>query len=284
MMRMTMRRWFWLLNFIMIVAIITGLHRPGAVNWVRQVVGQSVRWVLTPVSWTFTGAQTAFNRAIHPPTSANPACTRMQEHYQNEIAMLLARSRTLERLLRTSRLIHRGFPGISSQQLRAANIDGFASDSSDTCVLDQGWSDDKRIRRGGVVMAQLSVVGRIVQAGAATSVVRLLTSRRMAPVTASIVRPNRDGQTMIARWCLVRGMGRGRMRCMLEQKLGAIPPQRGDLVLLNDNDWPPEVSGAVIGVVTAVTQSRRGNLRWDVHIRPRVNMEQTRHAVIVLGR
>ncbi len=283
-MRMTMRRWFWLLNFIMLIAIITGLHRPGAVNWVRDVAGQSIRWVLTPASWTFTRVQIAFNRAIHPPTSANPADTSMQEHYQNEIAMLLARNSTLERLLRESRLIHRGFPGISSQQLRAANIDGFASDSSDTCILDQGWSDDKRIRRGCVVMAQLSVVGRIVQAGAATSVVRLLTSRRMAPVTASIVRPTRDGQTLIAGLCLARGIGRGRMRCMLEQNLGAIPPQRGDLVLLNDHDWPAEVSGAVIGVVTAVTQSRHGNLRWDVHIRPRVNMQQTRHAVIVLGR
>lgn len=283
-MRMTMRRWFWLLNFIVIVALVTALHRPGAVSWVRQVAGQSVRWVLTPASWTFTRAQMAFDRAIHPPNSANPALTQIQEHYQNEIAMLLARNSTLERLLRESRLIHRGFPGISSQQLRAANIDGFASDSSDTCILDQGWKDDQRIRRGCVVMAQLSVIGRIVQAGASTSVVRLLASRRMTAVTASIVQPNRDGQTLIARLCLVKGIGRGRMRCLLPQILGAVPPQKGDLILLKDNDWPPEVSGAVIGVVTSVIQSRHGNMRWDVHIRPRVNMQETRHAVIVLGR
>lgn len=283
-MRMTARRWFWLLNFIIVVIIFVALHRPGVVDAGRNFLGQSIRWVLTPAAWTFTRVQMAFNRAVHPPASANSPYLQMQEHYQNEIAMLLARTRTLERLLRESRLIHRGFPGISSQQLRAANVDGFAADSNDVCLLDQGWSDDKRIRRGCVVMAQLSVVGRIVTAGASTSVARLLTSRRMPDVTASIVRPTRDGQTTIAGLCLVKGIGGGRMRCMLEQKLGAMPPQKGDLILLNDSDWPPEVSGAVIGVVRSVSQSRHGNLRWDVHIRPRVNMQQTRHAVIVLGR
>ncbi|MGC9258457.1 MAG: rod shape-determining protein MreC [Phycisphaerae bacterium] len=282
MMKMTPRKWFWILNFVALGAVAVGARHPRVVNRPRGAASEAVKTLVAPFSSIFTGLQTGVNEFLHPHENSSGRVNAQRTRYQNEIAMLVTRISYLEKLLRETRVIHQNFPALSVQRLRAASIDGFSSGNGDECVLDQGWRDDHRIRPGDAVLANRAVVGRVVQVGPETCTVRLMTDPRMREI-AAISRPVRAGLISIAPQALIEGAGPERMRCELDQSIHAMAPKPGDLVLLNDGEWPQAVAGAVIGVIKSVHQSARTSLRWSLKIVPRTDIQQIRQVVIVLS-
>ena len=280
--RMTPHRRFWLLIAAAAVCVFVSARRPQVMRPPRALVSQVIRAVLTPVSLALTSLQTTFNRFLHARPGGESPRRAVRQRYRNEIALLVARTAALEHILRESRMISRDFPGMSNTALRIANVVGFSSGGVDTCTLDQGWRDDRSIQVGDAVVARLALVGRVISVGPETSSVRLLTDPRMKE-NAWIVRPAPNGQITISTQALIEGRGRGRMACQLDESINSIPPQPGDLALLHDHEWPAVINGAVIGVVRRVRPSDRTSLRWSLRIRPRVDMEQTYHAAIVLS-
>ena len=281
-MKMTPRKWFWILNVAALVTVMIGARHPQVVNRPRGAAADAVKTFVAPFSSVFTGLQTGVNRFLHPHQNSSSRVKSLRVRYQNEIAMLVTRISDLEKLLRETRLIHQRFPGLSVQRLRAAAIDGFSSGNGDECTLDQGWRDDKEIRPGDAVLANRAVIGRVSHVGPETCSVRLLTDPRMKEI-AAISRPVRAGLVSIAPQALIEGAGPGRLRCELDQSIHAMAPKPGDLVLLNDSEWPQAVAGAVIGVIKTVHQSSRTSLRWSLQISPRTDVQQIRQVVIVLS-
>ena len=281
-MKMTPRKWFWILNVAALVTVMIGARHPQVVNRPRGAAADAVKTFVAPFSSVFTGLQTGVNRFLHPHQNSSSRVKSLRVRYQNEIAMLVTRISDLEKLLRETRLIHQRFPGLSVQRLRAAAIDGFSSGNGDECTLDQGWRDDKEIRPGDAVLANRAVIGRVSHVGPETCSVRLLTDPRMKEI-AAISRPVRAGLVSIAPQALIEGAGPGRLRCELDQSIHAMAPKPGDLVLLNDSEWPQAVAGAVIGVIKTVHQSSRTSLRWSLQITPRTDVQQIRQVVIVLS-
>ncbi len=281
-MKMTPRKWFWILNIAALATVMIGARHPQVVNRPRGAAADAVKTFVAPFSSVLTGLQTGVNRFLHPHQNSSSRVKSLRVRYQNEIAMLVTRISDLEKLLRETRLIHQRFPGLSVQRLRAAAIDGFSSGKGDECTLDQGWRDDKAIRPGDAVLANRAVIGRVAHVGPETCSVRLLTDPRMKEI-AAISRPVRAGLVSIAPQALIEGAGPGRLRCELDQSIHAMAPKPGDLVLLNDTEWPQAVAGAVIGVIKTVHQSSRTSLRWSLQITPRTDVEQIRQVVIVLS-
>ena len=281
-MKMTPRKWFWILNLAALATVIIGARHPQVVNRPRGVAADAVKTFVAPFSSVFTGLQTGVNRFLHPHRNSSSRVKSLRVRYQNEIAMLVTRISDLEKLLRETRLIHQHFPGLSVQRLRAAAIDGFSTGNGDECTLDQGWRDDREIRPGDAVLANRAVIGRVAHVGPETCSVRLLTDPRMKEI-AAISRPVRAGLLSIAPQALIEGAGPGRLRCELDQSIHAMAPKPGDLVLLNDTEWPRAVAGAVIGVIKSVHQSSRTSLRWSLQITPRTDVQQIRQVVIVLS-
>lgn len=282
MMNMTPRKWFWILNLAALATVAVGARHPQVVNRPRHAASEAVKTFVAPFSSIFTGLQMGLNRFVHPHQNSSSRVIALHDRYQNEIAMLVTRISYLEKLLRETRVIHQNFPGLSIQRLRAASIDGFSTGNEEECILDQGWRDDKRINPGDAVLANRAVIGRVVNVGPETCTVRLLTDPRMKEI-ASISRPVRAGLVSIAPQTLIEGAGPGRMRCELDQSIHAMAPKPGDLVLLNDNEWPQAVAGAVIGVIKSVHQSTRTSLRWSLKITARTDVQQIRQVVIVLS-
>ncbi len=281
MIRMSPRRWFWILNLAAVVCIVLSARQPTVVHRPRVFISQLVKSALVPVAWTFSWAQVSLNRVLHPQPDITSRITFVKQRDQNEIAMLVQRIALLQNIVRESKLVTRDFPGLASAVRRIANIDGFSTGSVDSCTLDQGYRDDPRIAVGDAVLAHQALVGRLISVGPETCTVRLLTDPRMKEI-AAIVRPAPDGQISIDPQCFVRGRGNGLMRCHPNETLGYSPPRPGDLLLLNDTDWPAAVNGAVIGVVNSVRPSSRTSLRWKLKIAPRVDVQQIHHVWIVL--
>lgn len=282
--RMTPLRWFALFVALSFLSLLINYFRPAAENRPRNFSAQTLHLVLTPASALFTRTQDGFNDLWRHFTGATSPVLRgqLRRRWINKETMLLARISRLEAILKSAQLVHQTFPGISGQSLRAADIIGFSSAGSGTCVLDRGTMDSRGIQRGDVLLAHSAVVGRIIEAGPKTCTARLVSNPRMK-IMAMMVRPTRTGELPVARLCMVVGIGHGKMRCELPHSVRSIAPQKGDLVALNDEGWPAAVHGAVIGQVTRVRASQVHQLRWVVHIKPRVDVQRIHQVVIFVG-
>jgi cell shape-determining protein MreC len=207
---------------------------------------------------------------------------RLTAHYDRIITLLRTRIEVLQNLLHQTHLLESTFPGIQPGTLMAANVDGFSSAGTDTMWLDRGYATDRSLKNGDPVLAHLSLVGRVTSVGPQTCRVTLLTAPAMKE-TAKIVRISNGVEHVISRDCLVVGSGLGTMRCQLDQSIGSIRPQKGDLVVLSDSDWPGVINGIALGTVTSVAASHRTSLRWSLDIAPVCKMPLVHHAVILLA-
>ena len=278
-MRITPRRRLWLMNIAAIICVILAARQTPAVSSTQAFARSSIQWILMPVSWTFSRVQTTFNNFVHPEPDQQSALDELRDRDRNQLALVLYQLDVLQHRYNEILHIHADYP---KALLRFANIEGFSPDSVDECVLDQGWRDDARIKVNSPVMADLAVVGCVDSVGADTSTVRLLSDVRMQE-EAAIVRPIPDGQLPIcSQGVLLQGRGGGKMYCDIPLAAGALTPQAGDLIVLNDNEWPASVNGAVIGIVDAAHPSDQNSLHLILDIRSPVDMQQVHQAAIVL--
>ena len=314
MVRLTPRRWFWLLNAAALLCLVLSSRQVRLVRPPRALATHVIQAVIAPVAAGLYLVQSSLERLWPARSGSAGASAALRARYENQIALLQARLAILERMVRAADLIHRNFPGLAATDLWAANVAGFSTSGVDECTLDQGWRDNRRIRAGDAVMHALALVGRVISVGPETSTVRLLTDPAMkenvwivrgrgGPRVARAPRENaaadlRAGNrpldqaisrrlwagTIISTEALVEGTGADGLSCRLDGAIGAAPPQPGDLIVLHDNDWPAAVTGAVLGAIVRVARSPRTSLRWHLRIAPRVAISRTRQVLIVLTR
>jgi len=281
-MKFTPRRSFWILFTAAIISALISAREPGAIKPPCNAAASILQMLMEPVSWTFTRAQSAFDSVLTFHHTPDEKLHRLTDHYDRIITLLRTRIEVLQSLLHQTHLLESNFPGIQPGTLMAANVDGFSSSGINTMWIDRGYTADRSLKPGDPVLAHLSLVGKITAVGPQTSRVSLLTEPSMKE-TAKIVRIINGVETVISRDCLVVGSGLGTMRCQLDQSIGSIRPQKGDLVVLSDADWPGVINGIALGTVTSVAASHRTALRWSLTITPVCNMQRIHHAVILLA-
>ncbi len=281
-MKFTPRRSFWFLFTAAIISALISARQPGAIRPPRNAVASVLQVLMEPVSWTFTRAQSMLDSVLTFHPTPDRQLNRLTAHYDRIITLLRTRIEVLQNLLHQTHLLESTFPGIQPGTLMAANVDGFSSAGTDTMWLDRGYATDRSLKNGDPVLAHLSLVGRVTSVGPQTCRVTLLTAPAMKE-TAKIVRISNGVEHVISRDCLVVGSGLGTMRCQLDQSIGSIRPQKGDLVVLSDSDWPGVINGIALGTVTSVAASHRTSLRWSLDIAPVCKMPLVHHAVILLA-
>ena len=281
-MKFTPRRSFWLLFTVAIISALISARRPDIVRSPRNAAAGMLQILMEPVSWTLTRAQSMLDSVISARHPHDGQLERLTSHYDKIITLLRTRIEVLQNLLHQTHLLESSFPGIQPGTLMAANVDGFSSAGSDMMWLDRGYVVDRQLAVGDPVLAHLSLVGKVSSVGPQTSSVTLLTSPAMKE-TARIVRITDGVESVVSRDCLVVGTGLGSMHCELDQSIGSIRPQKGDLVVLSDTDWPGVISGITLGTVTSVSASHRTALRWSLNVTPICDMQRIHHAVILLS-
>ena len=314
MVRLTPRRWFWLLNAAALLCLVLSSRQVRMVRQPRALATHIIQAVIAPVSAGLYLVQTSLDRLWQAPIGSAGPSAMPRARYENQIALLQTRITTLERLVRAAGLIRRNFPGLAATGLWAANVAGFSTSGVNECTLDQGWRDSRHIRAGDAVMHALALVGRVISVGPETSTVRLLTdpamkenvwivrwrsgqrsargpqghaatgARTVNQPPAGVLRRHPSAFTIISTEALVQGTGADGLSCRLDGAIGSLPPRPGDLIVLHDNEWPAAVAGAVLGAIAGVARSPRTSLRWHLRIMPRVAISQIRQVLIVLAR
>ena len=174
------------------------------------------------------------------------------------------------------------FTNPAKLKLVRTNVVAFGTgQAGQTVTLDRGTIDG--IRPGAVVLAQNSPIGRVISAGSRVSTVRLLTDPdRHMWVMARLGRHSGPNITPIAEECQVRGTGDGLLRCDSIDATRGLPPEKGDIVQLEDNSWDV-VRGAKLGEVTEVTRLENQQLRWNLLIKPAVNIGENAVVWVITG-
>lgn len=307
---MSARRWFWALVLSAVLLLLVnekfldpsnvqaGSNREARASasipaqmqgWVRDNV---VGFVLLPATATFSWTQNRLERlggnaggnnldglAGNGPGGAGGktvADAKLLEEnllLNNQILILMKRVEDLENALKNINQLQ-SFPSLANRRPIRSNVVSYnPGPYSLTVGIDRG-SADGILPRAIVVSQQLSLIGRVVSVGSRTATVRLITDpARPMWVTANLMRPNGAmGYTPIATG-QVHGTGNGMLRCETIDASQGIPPEKGDIVQIDDNDWAI-VKGMKLGIVESVSHLESHALRWDVIIRPAVTPNQ----------
>jgi cell shape-determining protein MreC len=288
----TSRRWFWMLTLILLAWAILSTKIFGGNPAAPSPPGRRAEapfreisnLLLTPVSAPLTRLQTWLTHffTTTPPEPDVIDCQRLRdenEALKQEAAIRNQQIDFLNNKLLEARVIQERFPKLSPQNMLTANVTGYSgSAASAYCTLDKGTHSGVLI--GDPVLLQWALLGRVISVGELNCTVHLLTDRNMK-VEARVARMGPQGSVPIADSCLVHGNGNNSLRCDTIE-VHAIAPQKGDLLILNDKEWPLALQGAIIGQVQDVRNNENQPLRFDLRIDPTVTIHSPGTISIVL--
>ncbi len=294
--RMTSRRWFWGLLTALSLWMLWGVHGTGAavgqMGIARRIefgVNSVCTVLLTPLSasahWLqITGSNMVFGRR----SDISPSYVRQLEddnrQLKNLVYLLNGQNEEYQQKLKELNQLQKSFPSITAQNVMPANITILSPSGSGNqiCDIDKGHLDG--VREKMVVLADLAPVGRVIYAGPKNAKIRLITDRdRSMRIDARIDREMSDGSTLpIVGRCQVYGTGTGELRCDDVSAVNTIEPKIGDILRVNDKQWP-QIPGAIIGTVVGVSRKDNMHLRYDLKIAPRVNINHTDRVVVLLA-
>ena len=299
--RISPRRWFWILllaaGFWMTLG--ASIERkqiekkelpPGGVpfmKWAQTAFWKPFGTLIVPLEWVPSQAQLFISgvmaRAEAHDTGESPEQLRARIlTLENENSYLTGQAERLQNELNSQRAVKTTF-GITSQDILSANITGHQVGlSSSLITLDKGTRDG--VQPGMVVLSMISPLGRVESVGYLTSTVRLLTDPSKLKTRAKIVRRTTGSSAFeIVPSCLINGLGDGELQSLTVSETAiAIPPVKGDLVLLSDSNWSPRVQSTVIGEVIEVGRKDDQPGRYDIRITPRVNVNGIGTVMVLL--
>ncbi len=288
----TTRRWFWILTAVFLAwAIFTtkifGGESSGPPPLGRRAEApfrEICNLALTPASAPL-GKLQAWLRHFFAPAPPEPDVIDIQrlrqenEALKQEAAIRLGEIDRLQNMLIEAKVMKERFPILHTQDLLAANITGHTgSVASGYCFLDKGAHQG--VEKMQPVLLQWALLGRVVSAGELNCTVHLLTDRNMK-VEARVVRMGPQGAMDIADSCLVHGNGNNSLRCDTIE-VHAIAPQKGDMLLLSDREWPVALRDAIIGKIQEVRSNEAQPLRFDLRIEPAVTIYSPGTVSVVL--
>jgi cell shape-determining protein MreC len=212
-----------------------------------------------------------------------PAAVYAENHeLRAQLAMLQVRFDQLSRLNADRQLVGDLFPlcqpatvtGVDSSGVREAlKISGVGSNAV-----------------GRPVVHGNDLVGRVVAAGMTGAEVRLLSDPGFV-FTARIARyiSDANGRLVLAKedrlhpW--VQGIGHGGMAIrstVSMQQATELQLAVGDLVVLDDHDWPPAVQGLCAGRVASITPQANAPIFADIRVEPVADLLRLNEVMVVV--
>jgi len=239
--------------------------------------------LLVPPQYIFTGIQGLARMAVErvalqadtqESREALAARVRALEAQVAQLSMQLddanAKSQALDRLLPR---------GLTEKDVLAATVVGQgAGPGARLLRLDKGTMDG--LKRGMAVimpLQQVTVIGRVEEAGPKESTVRLLSDPQMK-VGAEIVRAT---QRVTPKPCLLEGIGSNQMQIM-GVDVATSRPEIGDLVMLSDRSWPENMQYMAMGQIEQVGVREDQPQRYALRVSPRVEATGLRTVYVVL--
>ena len=143
---------------------------------------------------------------------------------------------------------------------------------------------------GRPVVHGTDLVGRVVAAGVTGAEVRLLSDPGFA-FTAQLARyvPDAAGRLTLAvvgqLQPLVQGVGHGTLAIRSTVSMQQVADLRlavGDLVVLDDRDWPANVQGFCAGRVSAVNAQANAPIFADIRVEPVVDLLRLNEVMVVV--
>lgn len=231
--------------------------------------------LLSPVSGTLNTVGVRIRSAGRPPVEGT--VDQLSEKVREQDGRILALEREVRELKRANAELRglRERLGNSYVFKRPAVVGRSGDPAAGTLHLNMGTGDGVRV--GLAVVEGASLVGRIVEAGPGSSVLR--------PITAVGTEANRNLLPVVLtpRQLPAGGLPAARRQpCLLEPVSPwllvddavnrDLPAEVGDYARLSDTDgrdaWPAVVEGMIVGRVTAVEPNPDDTLRKRVEVRP----------------
>jgi cell shape-determining protein MreC len=124
--------------------------------------------------------------------------------------------------------------------------------------------------------AGVQLVGRTIDARSRLSHIRLITDSRSRERIRGVIMTAEDARGSI---CLLHPIGDGRLQGQVESGTDRTPAEVGQLVRLDDEEWPRHSQMLVIGRIERV---ERGTHGWQfIVVRPTVDLERVKEVVLL---
>ena len=159
------------------------------------------------------------------------------------------------------------------EQCVAVEVAGADSGPRDSLAL-QG-STLEHVRDNAIALYPGGVAGQISRAGIAGAQLRLITDKGFR-VRGYFVRMNRElqPQRLSPATFLFEGIGGAMvMRQLNEQDAAQVGVRAGDLAVVEEREWPPQLRGVALGAVTKIAPLRNAPGFVEIRVEPSVNLE-----------
>ena len=260
-------------------------------RWTTPVRSQ-VQGLFAPVSRPTRWVAGALGQRGHPerasddgsPEQPRPADAVYAENHalRTELAALEVKFDQLSRLN-----ADRGLVGDIRPLCRPATVTGADSSGMREALKIAGVGS---VAAGRPVVHGTDLVGRVVAAGLTGAEVRLLTDPGFV-FTARIARyvPDAAGRLTLAivgqlqPW--VQGVGHGSMAIrstVSMQQVAELHLAVGDLVVLDDPDWPANVQGFTTGRIAAINTQANAPIFADIRVEPIVDLMRLNEVMVVV--
>jgi len=159
---------------------------------------------------------------------------------------------------------------------RCVPVDVVGSDSGLRDSLALEGSTLHRVRDNAVALYPGGIAGQIQgRAGVAGAQLRLITDKGFR-VRGYFVRMNRElqPQRLSPATFLFEGIGGAMvMRQLNEQDAAQVGVRAGDLAVVEEREWPPQLRGVALGAVTKIAPLRNAPGFVEIRVEPSVNLE-----------
>ena len=224
-----------------------------------------------------------------PVDVASPATPRAadavyaeNEALRGDLAMLQVKFDELSRLNADRQMV-----GTIRSLCEPATVTGYdASGVRETLAV--SGVDEAAVDRP--VVHGTNLVGRVQTAGLTGGTVRLVTDPGFA-LTAELGRYETDagGRVTLRRAPglrpLVQGVGHGAMAirtAITMQQVTDLHLAVGDVVVLSDKGWPPNVQGLTVGKITAINHQSAAPIFADLRVEPDANLSRLTEVMVVV--
>ncbi len=248
--------------------------------------------LFAPVSWPTRWAAGSVYRRLHPdatpddgsPAGRRPADAVYAENHELRSALAALREQ-FDQLSRLNADRHLTWDVLPSCQ--PATVTGADASGLREALKINGVGS---AAAGRPVVRGTDLVGRVVAAGVTGAEVRLLTDPGFV-FTARLARyvPDAAGRLtltyvgQVQPW--VSGVGHGAMAIRTSitmQQVTDLHVAVGDLVVLADREWPPNVQGFTAGRVTAVNTQANAAVFADLRVEPVVDLTRLSEVMVVV--
>jgi rod shape-determining protein MreC len=171
-----------------------------------------------------------------------------------------------------------------------ANVTGSDSSTGRESLLISASSGTGLTVGRAVLCAPHNLMGRIVSAGLDSAQVQLITDPGVAIMCRIAQYKPDDTGTLTLEWIkdlpvLVQGVGKGGMtvRSNLSMaKIDELQIKPGDIVGLNDPEWPANLQGWCVGRIAKISPQAKAALVSDIQVVPLDNLMRQREVMVMV--